>query len=453
MLRKTECGAPPASQGPFYVEIGAGDARRGLPVARRPIHIAILMKNFQYGGTQRVLLRIANKLNDYGHRVQILSGGPGALRSTLSDGVEEIALRRTSQLMGRLRALAASGRDARAVLMPIVLPIFPIKGLQLLRPLIDYLGSARPDVLISATSSLNVVAVLAKRYTGVDTGLVLTEHVSWDQRRVTDRRWARRFMPHLMRDLYPDAHVVVGVSSGIVTDLRTRVCLPEDKVRCIYNPAVPDNIADMMGAMVDHPWFAAEQPPVILSAGRAGRTKDYSTMLHAFARIRAQRRARLVLLSSAEKGSLQARQLDALGALARSLGVADDFAILDFTPNPFRFMARAGAFVSSSMTEGFGNVVAEALACGCPVVSTRTEGPTELLQDGRYGRLVPVGDEVAMAKALIDVLQMPRNSMELARRADAFTEERVGRAYEELCRSVSLAVASQSVRPHAARTQ
>ena len=449
MLRRTESRAASGKSDSLYQSVRADDRNRAGP--RRRLRVAVLLKNFQYGGTQRVLLRVANKLHEYGHAVQIVSGGQGALRSTVCAEIEQIGLRPSSGFLARFGALRSSPSAAREMLMPIVLPVYPIKGLHLLRPLSKYLETARPDVLISATASLNVIAVLAKRRAGVETGLILTEHVSWDQRRADDRRWARRFLPNLMRCMYRDAHAVVGVSSGVVADLRARLYVPEERVRCIYNPAVPDDIADLVRAPVEHPWFAAGQPPVVLSAGRPGRTKDFATLMHAFARVRAQRRVRLVLLSSAERGSLQAKQLDALRELASSLGVGDDFAIFDFTPNPYRFMARAGVFVSSSTTEGFSNVVAEALASGCPVVSTCTEGPTEVLQNGRYGQLVPVGDEVAMAKALVEVLRAPRNSAELARRAAEFSEERVGRAYEGLCCEVSSAVAPQATRVHVAQ--
>jgi glycosyltransferase involved in cell wall biosynthesis len=145
---------------------------------------------------------------------------------------------------------------------------------------------------------------------------------------------------------------------------------------------------------------------------------------------------RLVILSSAAPGSQASAHLESLRALARELRVADDFEILDFTANPFAYMARAGVFASSSTSEGFGNVVAEALACGCPVVSTRTDGPIEVLENGRYGRLVPVGDVGAMAAALSATLRAPRDSAEFVLRAAAFGEDRAARAYELLCREV-----------------
>jgi glycosyltransferase involved in cell wall biosynthesis len=446
MLRRSE----PAEEGPLYA--GKRRDQSYIHVGRpQRAHVAVFVKNFEYGGTQRVLLRIANKLHEYGHRVQIVSGGTGPLRSTVCSEIEQIELRSGSRLAARFAALRSHPNAARELMLPVVLALHPVKGLPLLRSLTNYLSEAQPDVLVSATASLNIIAALARRQAGVDTGLILTEHVSLDQRRIDDRRWARRFLPDLMRNIYGDADAVVGVSSSVAADLRNLLGVSDERVRCIYNPAVPDDISKLTRAPVEHPWFDVEQPPVVLSAGRAGRTKDYSTLVHAFVRVREQRRARLVLLSSGTRGTLQAKLLDSLRTLADSLGVGEDFAILDFTPNPFRYMARAGVFVSSSTTEGFGNVVAEALACGCPVVSTQTEGPVEVLQNGRYGQLVPVGDEVAMAKALVKALGAPRNSAELALRASTFSEERAGRAYEALCCEVSAATAPEMPRAFHAR--
>jgi glycosyltransferase involved in cell wall biosynthesis len=405
----------------------------------------VLVKNFQYGGTQRVLLRLANKLHDYGYGVQLVCAASGPLEATLHDGIARIHLEPGRRFLARGLALRANPAGARHLLLPLVLPLHPVKALPLLAPLARYLKETPPNVLISGTASLNVITTLAKRLAQAPTALVLTEHVTTDQRRITDRRFARRFLPELMRRTYRDADAIVGVSNGVANDLRELLQVPVERVRCIYNPAVPDNVNSLAGAPVAHRWFDVDQPPVILSAGRAGRLKDFSMLVRAFARLRHEYPVRLVILSSAAPGSIQRRHLDELRALAVELRVAPDFEILDFTANPFAYMARAGVFASSSASEGFGNVVAEALACGCPVVSTRTNGPVEVLDNGRYGRIVPVGDVGAMAAALRATLSEPRNSPEFVMRAAAFSEERAARAYEALCGEVSEAHQSLSV--------
>ncbi len=405
--------------------------------------IAVFVKNFQYGGTQRVLLRLANKLLEFGHVVHVVSPGSGPLEATIAPGIRRVHLEPGSRARARTLALRAHPNAAPQLLLPLVLPLHPLKGLAQLAPLSTYLGQAQPGVLISGTASLNIVATLAKRLARTETALILTEHVTTDQRRLTDRRLARRYLPHLMRETYRDADAIVGVSSGVTKDLRALLRAPAERVRCIYNPAVPGDVQSLARDPVPHAWFDSDQPPVVLSVGRPGRTKDFRMLVRAFAQLRAESPARLVLLSSASAGSAQARQLAALRALATELGVAEDFEILDFTANPFAYMARAGVFASTSTSEGFGNVVAEALACGCPVVSTRTGGPAEVLEDGRYGRLVPVGDIAAMATALAETLDAPRNSAELRIRADTFSEERAARAYEALCYDVTVGHSSR----------
>ncbi len=97
----------------------------------------------------------------------------------------------------------------------------------------------------------------------------------------------------------------------------------------------------------------------------------------------------------------QGRARERLLALAAELGVAEDVALPGFVPEPYAFMAHADLFAFTSRWEGLGFVIIEALAVGTPVVATDCpSGPREILQDGRIGPLVPVGDAAALAAAM-----------------------------------------------------
>jgi glycosyltransferase involved in cell wall biosynthesis len=126
--------------------------------------------------------------------------------------------------------------------------------------------------------------------------------------------------------------------------------------------------------------------------------KGFRILLKAFSEVRTVRMCRLVILGEGPERS-------ALTDLASSLGISDDVALPGFDENPYRWMRRAAAFVLSSYHEGFPSVLLEAMACGVPVVSTDCpSGPDEILEGGRWGRLVPVEDASAMADAMIGAM-------------------------------------------------
>jgi glycosyltransferase involved in cell wall biosynthesis len=152
---------------------------------------------------------------------------------------------------------------------------------------------------------------------------------------------------------------------------------------------------------VDHPWFAPGEVPVVLSAGRLTRQKDFPVLIRAFSRVYASRRCRLVLLGEGE----ERRSLE---ALLEDLGLRQCVSLQGFVRNPFAYMRRAAVFALSSAWEGLPGALIQALACGVPVVATDCEnGPREILHDGRFGRLVPVGDVPALANAILGALDGP----------------------------------------------
>jgi glycosyltransferase involved in cell wall biosynthesis len=231
---------------------------------------------------------------------------------------------------------------------------------------------------------------------------------------------------------YRLADAVVAVSNGVADDLAAFIGLPRDRIQTIYNPVVPANIEELASEPVSHPWFLPGGPPVVMGAGRLRQEKDFPTLVCAFARVRKERPARLVIFGESGYDSDPAWEA-LLMKLAGELGVADDVSLLGWTANLFAYMARAAVFVLSSRWEGLSNVLIEAMACGCPVVSTDCpSGPREILDGGRFGRLVPVGDDLAMAHAIHATLASHPNRQILQDRAACFSTDGQVKPYLEL---------------------
>ena len=264
-----------------------------------------------------------------------------------------------------------------------------------------YLREHRPAALLAAKDRAIRTAVIARRLSGERPLLVgrLGTHLSAAlARKPALIRWCR-IGP--MRLLYKDVDCVVANSEGVAEDTRRLTGLPNERVVVIRNPVVTPALDLLAREPVMHPWFHAGVEPVILGAGRLTEQKDFSTLIRAFARVRVRRRCRLVILG---QGSLRPE----LENLVQSLGLGDDVWMPGHVPNPYAYMAKSAVFALSSAWEGSPNVLSEALAVGTPAVATDCpSGPREILNGGEFGRLVPVGDDAALAAAILATLDRP----------------------------------------------
>lgn len=267
--------------------------------------------------------------------------------------------------------------------------------------LIRYLKHRRPAVMLTDKDRVNRTAILARAWSRVPTRLVLssgtTISIDLDNRGAFERWLQKRSMKYL----YPYAENIIVPSEGVADDMAEYAELARKRIQVVPCPVVPKEFFRRQLPKPDHPWFQADAPPVILGVGELGPRKDFVTLVHAFARLRANQNCRLVILG---KG----HQRDHLLSVANELGVAKDIDLPGFEPNPYPFMANAAMLAMSSRWEGLGFVLIETLALGTPVVSTDCpSGPREILDGGRYGRLVPVGDARRLAHAMSETLLNP----------------------------------------------
>ena len=312
------------------------------------------------------------------------------------------------------------------------LEIKPLKRLlRRLPPLVHYLRSVRPDAILAAEPRYNAMAVWARRLSGLRSRVVISERIQVSLHAASGGPWADERLLGLLREAYLGADAIVAVSDGVADDLAAYADIPRERISTVYNPVVGPELFVRAREPFDHPWFAQDAPPVILAAGRLDPQKDFATLIRAFARLRARRPARLLILGGPSLA--EPTHAGKLKALAGSLGIADDVDMPGFVDNPFAFMARAAVFVLSSLYEGLPGVLIQALACGCPVVSTDCpSGPAEILDHGRFGPLVPVGDDAGLARAIGAILDDPPPSARLQARAELFNVQQATDHYLEL---------------------
>jgi len=289
--------------------------------------------------------------------------------------------------------------------------------------LADYLVRERPDALLSALSYSNLAALWARERAGVAVRVVISERNTLSVRSAHARGLQWRVLPKVEARWYPRADAILAVSEGVADDLARTARLARDRITVTYNPVDTAAVEAAAREPVAHEWLRPGELPIVLGVGKLKPQKGFDVLLRAFARVRAVRAARLVILGEGP----QRRPLE---RLARELGLGSgDLALPGFVANPYAWMARSAVFALSSRWEGLPNALIEALACGCAVVSSDCpSGPAEILGAGRLGALVPVDDADALAAAIGRALT-PSDPTARRARARDFAIERIAPRY------------------------
>mgnify|MGYP001045597703 FL=1 len=358
--------------------------------------IGIFIPQLAAGGVQRCILLLAKGFLNSGLEVDLVVGqADGPFRSQVPAGVNLVDLH---------------SRHIRSTLPG----------------LIRYIKTSKPTALLSAQTHANIAAAWACKLSRHKTRLVVTEHNNMAAVVNSPEAGKDRLRPLMARMFYPWADEIVAVSHGVASSLAELTSISPDQIQVIYNPLIPEDLDSLRREAPSHPWLSSREIPVILAAGRLEKQKDYPTLIQAGALLNQKREVRLLILG---EGSQRLN----LENLVVKLGIQSMVNMPGYVPNVYSYMQRASVFVLSSAWEGFPSVLVEAMACGIPVVSTNCpSGPDEILEGGKYGRLVPVGNPEVMAESIETALTNPGDIDRAQSRAGEFSIERAVQKYLSL---------------------
>lgn len=355
--------------------------------------IAIFISFSGQGGVERMINNLAKGFLDAGFRVDmVIARAHGEHLDSIPEGVHLVRL-------GTKHTWSA------------------------LPGLVRYLRSFDPGALLAVKDRAIRVAVLARWLSGKKmriAGRIGTTVSAALEGKGRVRIWGWHTG---MRLFYRHADKIVAVSHGVAVDIRTITGLPESKIPTIPNPVITQRIFTLAKEPLDHEWFDNPDIKVIIGIGRLTRQKDFPTLIRAFAEVRKHMKCRLIILG-------EGRQRQEMESFILNLGLTGEIVLPGFVTNPYQWLARSSLFVLSSLWEGSPNALTEALALGIPVVSTDCRsGPREVLQDGKFGSLVPTGESKELAKAMIRTLKDPLPGETLRKAVRQFTDQQSVKGY------------------------
>lgn len=356
--------------------------------------VSIFLPSLGGGGAEKVMMILANSFVQRGVSVDlVLAEANGPYLQNLHKNVKVVNLRSSRQINSLI-------------------------------PLIKYIRLNNPPVMLSALTSANLILIFARLLSRTSFRLVISERAVSSLALADNKLLRVKFVSFLVRLFYPLADLIVAVANGVAKDLVKNYGISPQKIKVIYNPVVSQDLISLSKENVDHKWFRNRNVPVILAVGRLTSQKNFTLLINAFSKVINTIDARLVILGD---GELK----DDLEALVNKLHISHKVEFPGFVKNPYAWLRNSSLFVLSSNYEGLPGTLIQAMACGAPVVSTDCpSGPSEILENGKWGRLVPTGDLSALVAAIIDTLQ-DKKKPDVEFRAEFFSIRNGTNAYLE----------------------
>ena len=358
--------------------------------------ISVITPRFSLAGVPLAQIRFAKALSSLGHDVVLLIG-------YVNKGYELPTIKGVNvQVLGKERVISMTSFIA------------------------NHLKIIKPDVVFSAEDHLNVVVLIAAFFARSKAKISCSSRVTpFDtySNKFLSKRWA---LKQLMKLFMRKAKVLTCVSKDMVKQYRTVFNNPPHI--SIYNIVEDSQAQSRMLEPLDEPWYDSDIP-IIVAAGRLAPWKGFSDLIYAMKELNKTMEARLIILGG---GSLKKE----LELLIKELNLEKIVKLTGYVENTLKYFKRANVFVLSSHVEGLPNVLVEAMMCGCTPVSTDCPtGPREVLKDGEYGYLTPVGDITSMANGIRKALKNPIPEGILKKAVEPFSELKV---FEEHCKSLDV---------------
>ena len=336
--------------------------------------IAFFIPKLTFGGAERVIIDIANNLSKRGFLVDIvLAKGGDIYLDEINPSINIINLKCKSTFLS-------------------------------LFPLFRYIKKCRPNGIISALSHANCVVLLANKIIKNNIKIVVSERNISYRDTLNKTGIKRIILDSLIKYLYPDAKSIVAVSKGVRKSIIDTYKFKNNKVKCISNPCDFEKINKLKSKSILNSEiindFQSENKKIILSVGSLTIQKNLSLLINAFKIVSRQINCKLIILGEGPERSK-------LEKLCRNLEIDKKLICMPgFIANPFPYMKACDLFVLSSAWEGFPNVLIQALACNCKIVSTDCDaGPREILEDGKWGKLTKVNDVNELANTMLEELR------------------------------------------------
>jgi len=352
--------------------------------------IAFFLPSFEMGGAQRVIVNIANELSDRDYPIELVCRNKeGPLLNDIRSNIEITNL---------------SIPDIQHV---GVLPAVP--------SLIQYFRKSPPKIMFSAMNHVNIPVLLAWKLSRSPTKMIISERNHPSSLKSIKNKGLYKIASYV----YPWADQITANSKGVADDLSNRLGIPREQISVLHNPTVTDSLLNKASNSVSHPWFNNDYPPVVLGVGRLEPQKNFSLLIDSFSVVNNQKDSKLIILGEGSQREMLEEKID-------RLNLEDHIQLPGFVNNPYKYMSEAAVFTLSSNWEGLPNALIEALACGCPVVSTDCpSGPSEILCKGKYGRIVPKNDKGELSNAILETLDESPNENMLRQRAQDFSVESI----------------------------